>query len=464
MNVLDSLHEDGPKLVEMTPEAELALRAQISGLKIIPVVEYHKMRAELSILRELDENATVEQPARELVVKVVDKVTGIGLPGAKVVAFTNFRRREGDQAVTSADGTVQLRIKRDVKLDRLYIYGPPKYWGYYASAIIVEGNLALSQIDPADQDYLLRWLYGSVPDNAGNGVRIGVVDSGVAKNHPALTNVTGGANLVYDEISGDPGATDDWGPAETDGDHGTHVAGIIGARPTAAMPIRGVAPGVEIRSYRVFPNHGGGATNYDIMNAIDRAVLDGCHLVNLSLGGGGEDEGVRAAIGAAMDAGVVVVAAAGNDGRRAVSFPAALPSSVAVSAMGRRGCFPNESTETADVARPFGNPDRDVFVAAFSNIGPQVDLTGPGVGIVSTLPPDSFGVMSGTSMACPAITGWIAFLLASDATISTVAKNEQAQRLKNVLYNSARQLGFGRDYEGFGLPRDWSVAAAQVGV
>ncbi|MEK1902871.1 MAG: S8 family serine peptidase [Rhizobium sp.] len=70
---------------------------------------------------------------------------------------------------------------------------------------------------------------------------------------------------------------------------------------------------MTLRSYRVFRHTGGGATNYDIMNAIDRAVQDGCHIINLSLGGASEDEAVRTAIGRALDNRVLVIAAVGND-------------------------------------------------------------------------------------------------------------------------------------------------------
>jgi subtilisin len=210
---------------------------------------------------------------------------------------------------------------------------------------------------------------------------------------------------------------------------------------------------VELRSYRVFPNDGGDATNYDIMNAIDQAVLDGCDIVNLSLGGGDEDEAVRAAIGKALDKGVLVVAAAGNDERQSVSYPAALASCVAVSAMGAKGSYPKDSTEEFDVMRPFGDPDRDCFVAAFSNIGPPIDVIGPGVGIVSTVPQEAYAVMSGTSMACPALAGVAAHLLGSDPALLDAKKSDRARLLKEALFENCRKKGFGRDYEGFGYPR-----------
>lgn len=452
MTVLHSTHENGPKLVEMTDEAELNLRAEVPGLKVVPVVEYKKMRAEYRVEQRL--SAKTVRARTGVDINVVDETTSRPVPGARVIAFTNFQAREGDEGVSGRSGAVNLRLKPGAKLERLYVYGPPGFWGYFAinATAKKDATLGLVPIDLQDDTTLLPGFYKRLPLDAGNGVKVAVIDSGIAQKHSALPNATGGINLVYDETHADVGATTEWGPARKDGEHGTHVAGIIGARPIGGSKVRGVAPGVELRSYRVFPNSGGGATNYDIMNAIDRATLDGCHIVNLSLGGGEEDEAVRAAIGKALDQGVLVVAAAGNDGRRAVSFPAVLPSCVSVSAMGRLGTFPKQSTEEADVAKPFGAADTDAFVAAFSNIGPQIDVTGPGVGVVSTLPENTYGVMSGTSMACPAVAGMAAYLLASTPAILKASKSERVQRLKEAFFTSCRRLGFGRDYEGFGLP------------
>jgi subtilisin len=455
MQVLHALHEDGPKLVEMSAEAELNLRTEVPGLKIVPVVEYQKMNVEHHVQRTPSPPAVAASTRTVGVsLRILDAVTEKPLAGAKVIAFTDFRHRAGDEGVSDSGGSVRLRIADGTKLDRLYVYGPARYWGHFSRGLpLTSGHsVALQPVDLTASSLLLARFRASVPPDAGNGVVVGIVDSGIAKQHPALPNVAGGANLVFDEIRDDPGEVDSWGPAATDGEHGTHVAGIVGARPTPAVPLSGVAPGVQIRSYRVFPHSGGGATNYDIMNAIDRAVLDGCHIINLSLGGGAEDEAVRASIGAALDAGAIVVAAAGNDSRRPVSFPAALTSCVAVSAAGRRGTFPDDSSEAADIVKPFGDPDGDHFLAGFSNFGPTIDLTGPGLGIVSTLPEDNFGVMSGTSMACPAVAAFAAYLLAADRTILDLSGPDRSKALKEKLYKSAKPLGFGRDYEGFGLP------------
>jgi subtilisin len=227
------------------------------------------------------------------------------------------------------------------------------------------------------------------------------------------------------------------------------VAGIIAARGRPPKGIRGVAPGVTLRAYRVFAKGSGSASNFAIAKAIDQAVTDGCDLINMSLGGGQVDPVLKAAVDDARGGGSLCIIAAGNSDRAPVAFPASDPTAVAVSALGRVGTFPADSTENDDVAGPFGT-DPAEFIASFSNVGPELDLTGPGVGIMSTVP-GGFAEMSGTSMACPAVTGMAAQLLASTDALKMARDAKRSDAMLKAVLASARSRGFAANLEGHGL-------------
>jgi subtilisin len=473
MRVLDSISDTGPKLVEMPAEGELSLRLSNPELKIVPEVFYHRLWYRPEVLERHARAgnakaagtrkgkagvkvaaARAAAAASGSTLTVVDRATGQPLRGAHVVAFTSYASRIGDEGDSGANGVVRLgTISSRQALERIYVYGPPGYWGYYATKTSTGAlkTVKLRPVDIADASLLLHQLYGGLPATAGTGVTVGIVDSGVDGTHPDLPNVAGGLNCVSDEVRANPAAARNWGPAKKEGEHGTHVAGIVGGRGRAGG-FRGVAPGVTLRSYRVFPDAGGDASNFDIAKAIDAATADRCDLLNLSLGGGPADDLTKAAIDRALAAGIVVVAAAGNDGRQPVSYPAALVECVSVTAMGRRKSFPAESIGTSDIAKPSGGASGSDFVADFSNFGSEIDATGAGVEIVSTLPGGQYGPMSGTSMATPAVTGFAAYLLSDNAAVRQTQGADRSRKLKDLLYGSCKPEGFGRDYEGFGLP------------
>lgn len=475
MRVLEALSDEGPKLVEMPAEGELSLRLSHPELKIIPEVFYHRLwyrprlqqrqprrpaKKVAKSAKRAKAGAKVRIAAQAAAVAagasitIVDQATNRPLAGAHVVAFTDFATKAGDEGLSGADGVVSFgSLSARQALERVYIYPPPDYWDFYATdtSCAALKTVQLRPLDLNDPNLLLRQLYGNLPLDAGRGVTVGVIDSGVDGTHPALTNVSGGLNCVGDEVRQDPNAAKAWGPATTEGEHGTHVAGIIGGN-GQGNGFRGVAPGVNLRSYRVFPNKGGGASSFDIAKAIDAATADHCDIINMSLGGGPADDLTQAAIDRALAAGVVVIAAAGNDSRQPVSYPAAFPECVSISAMGRRRSFPAESIGTSDVMPPTGGPGGNDFVADFSNFGSQIDATGAGVEIVSSLPANHYGPMSGTSMATPAVAGFTAYLLGKSPDLLATAGADRSRQLKDALYASCVPENFGRDYEGFGLP------------
>jgi subtilisin family serine protease len=443
MRVLDSIHEDGAKLVEMSPESVSGLRAQHPGLRLVPVVYYYPTIVPRPA-PESGPKVAATRVAVKITLKVVSQHGRSPIARAQVVAFTDFVQRIGLQGVTNSKGEVSFSFGvASKKLQRLYIFPEKSFWPVLKRNITLTSGMqiALPPIDLAYTD-ALRHFYGNSSDDAGANIKVSVIDTGIAA-HPDLL-IDGGQNTVTGE---DPNDFGDNGAG-----HGTHVAGIIAARGKPPSGIRGLAPAVVLRSYRVFGKNNPRASNFAIAKAIDRAWADGCDLINMSLGGGDPDEVLQDAIADARAHGTLVIVAAGNDGRQPVSFPASDSLSLAVSALGRRGTFPGGTTQTGDVAAPYGK-DRMNFIAAFSNIGPEIDLTAPGEGIISTFP-GGYAVLDGTSMACPAVTGVAARLLAARADIFGMDRDQaRSDAIAKALLQGATSLGFEPIYEGQGLPQ-----------
>jgi subtilisin len=448
IRVVDSIGEKKAKLVECAPADLPAFRASHPSVRVLPVVYYRRavMRHDLGpALKVSAVRAKGKAAAKKAAITITITSSKDAKPvaNAMVVAFTDFANRTGAQGTTNAQGQVALALGgSSKKIQRLYIYPASGFWPALRKNVTLKNGakIPLQAIDLTYTD-CVRHFYSSGALSLGEGVTVGVIDSGVATNHAGLV-VQGGQNTVPGE------KPTDYGDNGTEG-HGTHVAGIIASRGTPPTGIRGVAPGVTLRSYRVFPQGGNSASNYAIAKAIDAAVTDQCDLLNMSLGGGAPDTLTADALDAAHNAGVVIFAANGNDSRQPVSFPAANSMCQAVSAMGRKGTFPKGTEPTGSVAAPYGK-DKKNFIADFSNIGPETDLTGPGVGVISTVP-TGFAVMSGTSMATPAQTGAAARLLATKPNILQMPRDQnRSAAMITAIAASCDLLGFGATYEGKG--------------
>lgn len=281
-------------------------------------------------------------------------------------------------------------------------------------------------------------------------MRVAVVDSGIDLEHPDL-RVAGGLSCVPGSVPDQFGAVDS---------HGTHVAGIIAARGRAPKGIRGIAPDVELLSFRVFDRSADSGSSFGIIRALNEAVRQECDLVNMSLSFEPDsrtglpvvDEAVQQALREADEHGILVFAAAGNDWRQPVMYPACDELAIAVGAAGRRDTFPRKSSESGDVSAPYGK-SRSNFVAAFSNKGNDMDAIAAGVGVVSTVP-GGHAPMSGTSMACPAVTGVMARLLSENRRVRRMPRNAaRSAAMRQLLLSHCRKLGFGLEFEGRGCPR-----------
>lgn len=449
LRVIDSIHENGAKLVELETDSVPDLRAYQPGMRLVPLVYFRPAVAPRPTVEEKPRVAA-GRTSLGIKINVLSAADESPVAGVDVVAFTNFKAREGAQGRTNAKGVATLSFGTSrKKIERLYVFTDRDFWGALRRSVTLTSGttIRLTPINLAYRDSV-RLFYDSPQLSAGAGVSVGIIDTGVGP-HPDLA-VTGGENTVPGENVNDFG--------DNGLNHGTHVAGIVAAQGTPPAGIRGVAPGVTLFAYRVFGLNEKRASNYAISKAIDRATSQGCDLINLSLGGGDPDEATTLALQDARRQGTLPIIAAGNDNRAPVSFPASDSMAVGVSAMGRKGTVPNGSVELGDVRAPYGD-DRADFIAAFSNIGSEIDLTGPGVGVISAVP-GGYATMSGTSMASPAVTGAAARMLSARPDILSMARDQaRSDAIAHALLTGSVPRGFGATYEGRGLPEGGTLAS-----
>jgi subtilisin family serine protease len=196
------------------------------------------------------------------------------------------------------------------------------------------------------------------------------------------------------------GNTDVTGP---DAEHGTHVAGIIGAVRDNGAGIDGIAPAVRIMAVRAVPD--GDERDKDVANAIRYAVDNGAQIINMSFGKGYSPQkgAVDDAVKYADSKGVLIVHAAGNDGENSGEHPS-YPTPMHLS-----GGQAQHWIEVGASSWKGG----DSLAAPFSNYsGDRVDVFAPGVDILSTVPGGKYEPNSGTSMAAPVVSGLAALLMA----------------------------------------------------
>ncbi len=272
-------------------------------------------------------------------------------------------------------------------------------------------------------------IWGQSLETAGQGVKIGIIDSGIDATHPffdpagytmpagfpkgqqRFTTAKVIVARVFPPKRGASGASTRLAFSDDDSSHGTHVAGIAAGDAETATGqgrVSGVAPRAYLGNYKVFVQTDSGlspnANSPAIVAAIEAAVADGMDVVNFS-GGEPEIEASRDIVALALDsaaaAGVVPVVAAGNDyndfGAGSVSSPANSDAAIAVAAVSISG-----TTRTH---------------AEFSSVGPTTvsqrlkpDVSAPGVDVLSSIPGGGWSELSGTSMASPHVAGAAALL------------------------------------------------------
>lgn len=267
----------------------------------------------------------------------------------------------------------------------------------------------------------------------GAGVVVAVIDTGVQSTHPDLRpTVAGGATRVLRGTTfltpdgGGPNLSGSPGTADSNG-HGTHVAGIIAAARDNGIGVEGIAPDAQILPVRALDGSGFGWSS-DVAASIMWSHQQGADVINLSLAGPGQSAAISAAIDAVSTdasrgkAPTAVIAAAGNSGTfYSQMWPAAHPRVIAVG-----------STDSLD------------RVASSSSQGSYLDVTAPGVNIISTCAPTGYCYRSGTSMASPLVAGAAALLRQQDP-------RRDGASIKSILERST----FDVEREGFDTASGW---------
>ncbi len=297
--------------------------------------------------------------------------------------------------------------------------------------------------EPSDQFYdIQKWHYEMInlpaawdlTINEGvpfgfPSVTVAVIDTGVLITHPDLQSQLApqgydfisdpGNSLDGDGIDPNPDDPGDGGSFSRSSFHGTHVAGTVAAATDNTIGVAGVAGGVRILPLRVCGFFG--CSSFDIIRAVNYAAgvpiddppnppipaIPPVDVINLSLGGGAFSLLEQEAFIEARDAGVVVVAAAGNESTSAPSYPAAYDGVISVSAVGidKNLASYSNTGSTIDVAAPGGDSGPDINGDGFPDL------------VLSTGADDSSGLIrfvypffAGTSMASPHVAGVIALM------------------------------------------------------
>ena len=265
--------------------------------------------------------------------------------------------------------------------------------------------------------------------STGAGIKVAILDTGIQYDHPDLAaNIKGGISVVGDENSTDPAK---WNDVHG---HGTRVAGTVAAV-NNDIGVVGAAPAAWLYAVKVLADNGEGYVS-DIIEGMDWCVQNGMQVLNMSYGSSDYSQSENDACSRAYSAGLLLVAAAGNDGDGdpntiEISYPAAYDSVIAV-----------------------GATDNNDQAPSWSNSGPFLELAAPGVSVLSTYKGSTYAWANGTSMASPHVAGTAALLWAKNPSLTNA-------QVRSILQQTAQDLGpAGKDnVYGYGL-----VMAPKYGV
>ncbi len=387
------------------------LAVVVAGLSAAPADAGNKMDFELRYVVKADDRAAAVAASGQIDGVYISAIHAPGRNLHLVEHTVNIEEKDlakeaGDNAehLSKQDGiSWAVPESRFVDDDRFYA------WRFYAWPQGRQGETsgATSLADLIAE----RTSFG---DATGAGVRIAVLDTGFDLDHPLLVDhLIPGVDLVDDD--GRP--SDLKNGVDDDGDglvdeahgHGTFVSGMLAQ----------LSPGAKILPIRVLEADGSGEL-YDIIDGIDFAVASGADIINVSFGTSEKSKALEDAVKRAQKAGVIIVASAGNGGNDEKQYPAAYNRVIAVAA------FDSESDG----------------VPTWGTYGDWVDVSAPGVDIVSSRPGGTTATWSGSSMSAPIVAAQVALMLESD-------RDKVIKEAEKLIRKSARKSnGNHRSKEG----------------
>lgn len=310
-----------------------------------------------------------------------------------------FKQLGGDPQVESVDYDVEATIP---SAEALTIAAPPP------SLAACQQNVGETKVGfPNDPCFAFQWHFNQInlkqawKRSQGEGVVVAVIDTGVSRvGDLANTKFVDGYNFVDNNKD----ASDDHG-------HGTHVAGTIAQSTNNGLGVSGIAFKASIMPLKVLSARGSGSMAA-ISQAIRWAADHGAHVINMSLGGPFPVGSIHSAVKYARKKGVVVVAAAGNDGRGRVSYPGKYPEVIGVAAtqFDEATTFYSNWGKTVDIAAPGGNVRLD------QNGDGQPDGVLQNTVVPGNISKQDYLWFMGTSMASPHVAGVAALIISAGVT------------------------------------------------
>ena len=276
----------------------------------------------------------------------------------------------------------------------------------------------------ADVDGPEGWdLAGLSAFPSSGGVEVGIVDTGIDRNHPdlagKLADCAGASQGLFGLFGG--GSVSESNGCTDDNDHGTHVSGTISGNANNGIGVAGVAFNSPLSHCKALFGALGSGSTAGVANCITYLRSKGARVISMSLGGGSSSTLQQAVANAyANGTGALLVAAAGNDGNSAVNYPAGYPEVISVAAT-----------------------DRNDNRASFSNTNPDVELAAAGVGVLSTVRGGGYAAKDGTSMSTPHVAGVAALVFGKNPTWNAGQVRSKLQASVDDIGAPGRDTSFG---------------------